>query len=59
MFHHEPRHSDVELEALRDYALPAWTETNAASDLVLAAEGMEVEVDGGEMQLGEFATSTA
>lgn len=57
MFHHEPRHSDAELEALRQTMLPAWTQKAHEDDLVLAAEGIEVQVDAGDVSYGEFATT--
>ena len=57
MFHHEPRHSDVELEALRSSGLQRWSKTHAEEDLLLAAEGQQVEVVHGKMLVGDFGSS--
>jgi len=59
MFHHDPSHSDAELEALRDVGLRRWTQTRAAEDLLLAAEGVELTVGADELGLGSFRTGTA
>lgn len=57
MFHHEPRHSDAQLEALRESVLADWTRTHDESDLVIAAEGVEVEVGAGDVAYRDFATT--
>jgi phosphoribosyl 1,2-cyclic phosphodiesterase len=57
MFHHEPRHSDAELEALRASGLPQWERTRAAEDLLLAAEGVQMDVEGSGIAFGEFDAS--
>lgn len=54
MFHHEPRHSDVELEALRATGLHRWTRSRDAADLLLAAEGQQVDLEQGKVVVGEF-----
>jgi phosphoribosyl 1,2-cyclic phosphodiesterase len=45
MFHHDPRHSDAELEALRAKGRRLWQRYRPASDLVLAAEETEFHLD--------------
>jgi phosphoribosyl 1,2-cyclic phosphodiesterase len=57
MFHHEPRHSDAELEALRESGLQRWTRSRNEEDLMLAAEGQQIDVEHGKLLAGEFDAS--
>jgi ribonuclease BN (tRNA processing enzyme) len=45
MFHHDPRHSDAELEALRAKGVKQWQRHGPESDFLLAAEDTEITVE--------------
>jgi ribonuclease BN (tRNA processing enzyme) len=53
MFHHDPSHSDAELELLREEAGEAWSGDHPP---VLAAEGMTIELQPTGVRIQSFAT---
>ena len=44
LFHHDPLHTDDDLDRLRDRALERWHDQGAAGDLAMAVEGSEIDV---------------
>jgi phosphoribosyl 1,2-cyclic phosphodiesterase len=44
MFHHDPSHSDGQLDALLTYARELWGENGDAASIVMAHEGMQLDV---------------